>query len=432
MKCTRRRTNGLLAVTLSGALLLTACGGGSEDEASGSSGGDVALDVSLFGTMGYEESGLLDAYEKENPGVKINYESTQEEAEYWTALQTRMRSGDVPDVVGLEVGRIADVTTNQGDQFMDWAKSEHAEQVDQYLDWKREAATTEDGRVVGMGTDVGPMAICYRSDLLEQAGLPTDRAELASRMQSWDDYLALGEEYKASAPKGTAWTDAASGFYNAMVSTEEKIYYDESGEPIWDSNPAVREAFDMAAEAGTAGLTAKLAQFSPEWNQGFASGSFATIACPSWMLGYIRGQAGDAGAGKWDVVTLPGEMGGNWGGSYLAVPEESEHKEEAAKLVAWLTDSERQKELFAELGNFPSNTEAISAVGDVKNEYFMNAPVGEIFGTAAEAAPVQVIGINDGIYRTQLSNALQSVEANGVPVDQAWKAAGKSIENQVG
>jgi cellobiose transport system substrate-binding protein len=433
MKCTRRRTNGLLAVTLSSALLLTACGGGGEEEQDAASeNGEVTLDVSLFGTMGYEESGLLDQYEEENPGVTINYESTQEEAEYWTALQTRMRSGDVPDVVGLEVGRIADVTTNQGDQFMDWAKSEHADQVEQYVDWKREAATTEDGRVVGMGTDIGPMAICYRSDLLEQAGLPTDPAELSSRMQSWEDYLALGEEYKAAAPEGTAWTDAASGLYNAIISTEEKIYYDESGEPIWDSNPAVREAFDMAAEAGQNDLTAKLAQFSPEWNQGFASGSFATIACPSWMLGYIRGQAGDAGAGKWNVVTLPGEMGGNWGGSYLAVPEESDNKEAAADLVAWLTDAERQQELFAELGNFPSNTEAISAVGDVKNEYFMDAPVGEIFGTAAEAAPVQVIGINDGIFRTQLSNALQSVEANGVPVDDAWKAAGKSIENQVG
>jgi cellobiose transport system substrate-binding protein len=283
-----------------------------------------------------------------------------------------------------------------------------------------------------MGTDIGPMAICYRSDLLGEAGLPTDRGELAARMQSWDDYLALGEEYKAAAPEGTAWTDAASGFYNAMISTEEVIYYDESGEPVWDSNPAVRAAFDTAASAGEDGLTAGLAQFSPEWNQGFASGSFATLACPSWMLGYIRGQAGDEAAGKWDVVTLPGEQGGNWGGSYLAVPAESEQAEEAAKLVAWLTSPGQQQTVFTESGNFPSNTEGISAVADVEDEYFMGAPVGQIFGTAAQAAPVQVIGINDGIYRTQLSNALQSVEVNGVSAADAWKAAGASIENQVG
>lgn len=428
---TSRTSTVLLAVALSGSLL-AACGGGGEDEASASSGGDVNLDVSLFGAMGFEEAGLLDAYEKENPGVKITYESTQEEADYWTALQTRLRSGDVPDVVGLEVGRIADVTTNQGDQYVDWAKTDFADQTEQYVDWKREAATTEDGRVVGMGTDIGPMALCYRSDLLEQAGLPTDREELGARLSSWDDYVALGEEFKAEAPKGTAWMDAASGFYNAMVSTEEVIYYDESGEPVWDSNPAVREAFDKAAKAGQDGLTSKLAQFSPEWNKAFASGQFATIACPAWMLGYIKGQAGDAAAGKWDVMTLPGAAGGNWGGSYLAVPEKSEQKEEATKLVAWLTAPEQQQTIFDKTGSFPSNTEAIGGVGDVTNEYFKDAPVGEILGTSSEAAPVQVIGVNDGIYRTQLSNALQSVEVNGVSAGDAWKAAGASIENQVG
>ena len=428
---TSRTSTVLLAVALSGSLL-AACGGGGEDEASAAGGGQVELDVSLFGAMGFEEAGLLDAYEKENPGVKISYESTQEEADYWTALQTRLRSGDVPDVVGLEVGRISDVTTNQGDQYVDWAKTDHADQAQQYVDWKREAATTEDGRIIGMGTDIGPMALCYRSDLLEQAGLPTDREELGARLSSWDDYVALGEEFQAKAPKGTAWMDAASGFYNAMISTEEVIYYDESGEPVWDSNPAVREAFDKAAQAGQDGLTSKLAQFSPEWNKAFASGQFATIACPAWMLGYIKGQAGDAAAGKWDVMTLPGGAGGNWGGSYLAVPEKSEHKEEATKLVAWLTAPEQQQTIFDQTGSFPSNTEAIGGVGDVSNEYFKNAPVGEILGTSSEAAPVQVIGINDGIYRTQLSNALQSVEVNGVSAAEAWKKAGASIENQVG
>jgi hypothetical protein len=62
----------------------------------------------------------------------------------------------------------------------------------------------------------------------------------------------------------------------------------------------------------------------------------------------------------------------------------------------------------------------------------MDAPVGEILGASSQAAPVQVIGINDGIYRTQLSNALQSVEVNGVSAADAWKQAGASIENQVG
>ena len=426
----RRNTTNLVAIAITGSLLLTACGGDS-DSASGSGGGDgdVTLDVSLFGTMGFEEAGLFDQYEQENPGVTINYESTQEEADYWTALQTRLSGGETPDLVGLEVGRIADVTTNQADNFADLSELA-PDAVTGYPDWKSEAATTEDGKVVGLGTDAGPMAICYRSDLLGEAGLPTDPAELAARMTSWDDYIALGREYKASAPSGSAWTDAASGLYSAIVSTETEIYYDESGEPVWDSNPAVREAFDTAAAAGEEGLTAKLQQFAPEWNQGFTSGSFATIACPAWMLGYIKGQAGDEGAGKWNVVQMPGGVGGNWGGSYLGVPEASDQKEEAAKLAAFLTAPENQVKLFNEQGAFPSRSDALTQIGDVTNEYFMNAPTGKVFGDAAKVAPVQILGINDGVYRTQLSNALTSVEANGVSPDDAWEAAGTEIENQ--
>ena len=77
------------------------------------------------------------------------------------------------------------------------------------------------------------------------------------------------------------------------------------------------------------------------------------------MIGYIKGKAGDAGAGKWNVTTLPGGAGGNWGGSYLAIPAASQHKEEAAELITWLTAPEQQAKVFDEAGNFPSTTGGI-------------------------------------------------------------------------
>ncbi len=42
--------------------------------------------------------------------------------------------------------------------------------------------------------------MCYRTDLFEQAGLPTDREELAKKWATWDGYLDLGKQYKAKAP----------------------------------------------------------------------------------------------------------------------------------------------------------------------------------------------------------------------------------------
>ena len=437
MKVERIKAAGLVAGALSAALVLAACGGDDPadepDTTTSEGGGDVNLTVSLFGTFGYEESGLFDEYEASHPGITITYESIQQEDEYWPALQTRLNAGSgVADIQGIEVARIRDVANNQGDKWVDLTTTSAADQIEKYVDWKVAAATTPDGKVLGMGTDIGPMAICYRTDLLEAAGLPSDPDELAAELGSWDDYVELGKQFMASAPDGTAWTDAGSGFYNAIVSTESEIYYDEAGELVWDSNPAVRHAFDLAAEAAQEGLTANVQQFSPEWNQGFASGSFATLACPSWMIGYIKGQAGDAGSGQWNVTGLPGGAGGNWGGAYLGIPQASEHQEEAAELLAWLTAGEQQAKVFAQVGNFPSNLDGIAEVGDVTDDYFNGAPIGEIFGAVAEAAPTQILGDNDGVIKDQLSRALDSVATNGVSPEDAWAAAMADIENQIG
>ena len=428
MSTSRART--ATAVAAVGALLaLTGCSGGAD----AAEGDGTTLTVSLFGTFGYDEAGLFDQYEAENPGITIDYETTQGEDTYWPALLTKLNAGSgASDIQGIEVARIRTATSELADRWVDLTQTAAADQLGQYAQFKQDAATTDDGRVVGLGTDIGPTGICYRTDLLEQAGLPTDPTEVAAAMGSWEDYLALGEQYRDAGGTG-AWTDSAGGLYNAIVSTESEIYYDEAGELVYDTNPAVRSAFDLAARAASSDLTAKLAQFEdPEWNPGFGNGAFATIACPAWMLGYIKGQAGDGGSGQWNVTTLPGGAAGNWGGAYLGVPESSENQEEAVALAQWLTAPEQQEEVFAAGGNFPSNLEAIDAVAGTTDEYFNDAPIGQVFGDIAKEAPTQILGPDDGVLKNEMTNALLTVEVNDVSPEDAWAAAGQAVENQLG
>jgi ABC-type glycerol-3-phosphate transport system substrate-binding protein len=85
-------------------------------------------------------------------------------------------------------------------------------------------------------------------------------------------------------------------------------------------------------------------------DQEFQNNGFATQLCPGWMLGVISGNA--AGVTGWDIAdTFPGG-GGNWGGSYLTVPNQSKHQAEAKKLAAWLTAPEQQLKAFASKGTF--------------------------------------------------------------------------------
>ena len=120
----------------------------------------------------------------------------------------------------------------------------------------------------------------------------------------------------------------------------------------------VKQAYDrMLAMIGD-GLSAGYKSFSDQWNAGFKQGTFATIACPAWMMGYIQGQAGDANKGKWDVTAPPGG-GGNWGGSWLGVPRQSKHPKEAAELVRFLTSPKSQIAAFKKVNNLPSSPVAL-------------------------------------------------------------------------
>ncbi|MER8040275.1 ABC transporter substrate-binding protein [Streptomyces hydrogenans] len=434
MPLTRAATQAALrlgAVALAGSLL-AACGSGASDTASDKPGGKVTVTVDLFGSFGYKEAGLYAEYEKLHPNVTIKQTDTEDEADYWKSLQTRLAGGGgLADVQGIEVGRIASVTQQQADRFEDLRKYGADGLKDQFADAKWAAATGKGGEVLGLGTDVGPEAMCYRTDLFQQAGLPTDRAELAEKWSTWDGYLELGKQYKAKAPAKSAWLDSVGSLFSIMIGQEKERYYDASGALIWETNPALKSAWETSVKATQADLSAKLDQWSPQWNQAFAAGSFATIPCPAWMLGYIKGQAGETGKGKWDIAKLPGGAG-NWGGSYLAVPRAAKNKKEAYELIKWLTAPEQQAKIFAKQGNFPSSTGAIAEVAGTTDPYFSGAPIGQIFGDAAKAAPVQVLGVHDQNINQQITNALSEVERKGLAPEKAWENAKKGVANTLG
>ncbi|MFC8716026.1 extracellular solute-binding protein [Kitasatospora sp. NPDC057198] len=426
----RRTTAALGSTVLATALLLTACssGSGSKDSADGK----VTITVDLFGTFGFKEAGLYDEYMKLHPNITIKQTDTQDEGQYWQALQTKLAGGGgLADIQGLEVGRVASVVQKQADKFTDLKTLGIGDVNDDLVEWKGAAIKTADGKVLGAGTDIGPEAICYRTDLFKAAGLPTDRAELAEKWSTWQGYLDLGKQYAAKAEAGNAWTDSAAGMFAAEVGQQKVRYSDEAGKPVYDSSPAVKTAWNDATALVADGLSAKLAQWTPEWNKAFSTGKFATLSCPAWMIGYIKGQAGDAGSGKWDIAAGPGKTG-NWGGSYLTIPRTAKHPKEAAELIKWLNAKEQQATLFTKQGSFPSSAGAQAAIKDVTDPYFNNAPIGQIFSESAKAMPAQVLGTDDGVIGKAFTDALGEVERTGTAPDTAWKHALDNVKKANG
>ncbi|MFF8458238.1 ABC transporter substrate-binding protein [Streptomyces albidoflavus] len=436
MARTRRkpRTRVVAAISAVSALgLLVGCSGGGEGTGGGRKDGKVTISMGLYGVMGFKETGLLDKYMEENPDVVVEAEIAGDEQTYYTALQTHLAAGSgLKDIQGIEIGRAKELVDTQKDKFADLSG---VKGTDHFLPWKQSQVTSGDGKVIGLGTDIGPMAVCYRKDKFEEAGLPTDRDEVAKLWEGdWAKYVAVGERFKEGV-KGdkVAFMDSASGLFNAMIYGGPQQFYDKEGELVYADNPVVKDAWKLASKAATSDLTAKLRQFQPGWDPGLANGTFATAVCPAWMLAHISEKAGEANKGKWDVAKAP--KGANWGGSFLGVMEDSPVKKEAQELVAWLTAPEQQAFLFQKQSLFPSSRTALESpeVAGAKSEYFNDAPIGEIFGAAAREVPEeQVLGRKDGTIKDIFSQGLTLIESQNKTPDDAWNTTDERVKKAVG
>ena len=441
MSPSMRGTRRLLAVTAAAGIALTmaACGG-SDDEGSTGSDEQVTLKVSTFGRFGYEN--LFKEYEASHPNIKITESKEGDLGKYTNALTQRIAAGSgAGDVVAIEEGAIVQFL-QAPDQFVNFQDHGSEEMKANWLDWKYAQGTTADGKqTIGLGTDVGGLAMCYRPDLFKAAGLPTDREEVSALWPSWEKYIEVGKDFEANkkgAAKDAKFVDSASNTYNSILmqragANPGYTYFDRENKFVMESNPSIKSAWDTTNQLLDAGLSANLKSFTGEWDAGFKNSAFATIACPAWMTGYISGQAGDAGEGKWDIASVPGGSG-SWGGSFLAVPKQSKHQEEAVELAKFLSSPEGQIEAFKAEGTLPSSPKVHEdpALKEFKNKYFSNAPVGEIFVQGAASLKPVYLGTKNQAVRDAIENDIRSVEQGQRSSAEGWQQAIKSAKAAAG
>jgi cellobiose transport system substrate-binding protein len=385
--------------------------------ASAKSHDDVTLRVSLFGDFGYHD--LYKQFEAAHPGVTIK-EEIQSYPDHHSALAQHLATGaGAADVEAIEVGFIAQ-HTSAPQNFVDLRDFGAAGLKSRWLPWKYAQAVARNGAVIGYGTDVGSLAICYRKDLFAKAGLPSQRDAVSKLWPSWQAFINTGKRFQAKAPKGVSFIDSGSNLFNAIIAQSNPAYYDAAGKVIASSNPKVKGAWTLTMQAVTGRMDAGHSAFSNDWNTGFKKGTFATVTCPAWMMGYIQGQA-PATKGKWDIAAVPGG-GGNWGGSFLAVPKQSKNTELAAELAKFLTSPTAETYVFKQTGNLPSQPALLrsAAVQAFKNPFFSNAPVGKIFATSALKLRPQILGPHQGDFQNALSQAVQRVEQKKQSPDKSW------------
>ncbi|WP_214468019.1 ABC transporter substrate-binding protein [Microbacterium flavescens] len=397
-----RRSAVAVAAFSASAIVLAGCAGGGGGQPSADSDEPITLTIATFNDFGYTEE-LLQEYMDENPNVTIVHNRAAESGDARANYFQKLGKEGLADIEAVEIDWFAEAM-----QYSDLLAEAPDSVKGRWLDWKEAAATDPDGRLVGFGTDIGPQGICYRADLFEAAGLPSDREGVAELFDGdWENYLDVADQYKEAT--GKPMIDSANSVLQGIVNQIEYTYTEPDGTVIATENPEIQAAYDLVTERAVPN-SAYPGQWSDDWFASMANGEFATMLCPGWMLGVISGNAPDVTG--WDIADVFPNGGGNWGGSYLTVPANGKNVDAALALADWLTAPEQQVKAFTNAGTFPSQLEAYEdpTLTDATNEYFNDAPTGEILSTRAEA--VTVAPFKDASYfkyHDALQNAVTRV-----------------------
>ena len=393
MRTSRRTIAAAVAGAAAFALVATGCSAGGGGDAGD---GTTTLTLATFNDFGYTDE-LLAEFTAET-GIEVVHNKAATSNDARANFFQKLGKTGLADVEAVEIDWFTEAM-----QYSDLLAPVADDLKGRWLDWKEAAATDAAGNLIAYGTDIGPQGICYRSDLFAAAGLPTDRAEVAKLFDGdWDNFFSIGAQYTATT--GKPFIDSANSVLQGIVNQYELAYEDTDGSIIATTNPDIEAAYKAVVEKAIP-ISAYSGQWSEDWFASMASGEFAAMLCPGWMLGVISGNAPDITG--WDIADAFPGGGGNWGGSYLTVPANGAHVKEAAELAAWLTSPETQLKAFTNAGTFPSQVDALASdeLAGATNEYFNNAPTGTILTDRANAITVATF---KGPKYFQFHDALQN------------------------
>ena len=423
----RRRTAAVAALT-AGALALTGCAASSAGEDA------VALDYWLWDANqlpAYQS--CVEAFEEENPDLEVRI-SQYGWDDYWRKLTASFVAGAGPDVFTdhltrypefAERGLLLDLTTLEATADLDPAE---------FQEGLADLWVGQDGAQYGMPKDFDTVALFYDTALITEAGLsPEDLENLDWNPEdggSFEDTIAhltvdangVRGDQEGFDPENVAVYGLASNGSGGMDGQTQWSWLAGStgwtftDADVWGTeynfdDPQLQASLEWLFGLVDKGFMAPYEEVGSEPNpqQALGSGQAALSANGSWMLPTYAGLEGiDLG-----IAALPSGPVGHpvsmYNGLGDSISSQSEHPEEAARLVDFLGSDECQT-LVGEAGVVfparPAGTEAareafagqgldVSPFLDlVENQHTLYFPVTQSYGSITAL----VTPIMDEIY----------------------------------
>lgn len=393
------------------------------------------ITISAFAGLGDAIQVIIDRYMEENPDIDVELE-IREFADHHTNLLTTLAAGSgATDVVAIEVGYIARFVADGGLVDLNAAPYNAGELTPGIANYAVAQGTSVDGRLIAMPTDLGPGVMFYRRDRLAEAD-----AQVEALQGSWDDYIEFGKTVTRDTD-GDGVNDVfliadAADVYGAMIRSGledgQGIYFDAEGNNLVDSE-RFHEAFRVAKEIRDNGLDAEIAAWTNEWYEAFKDGTVATQFSGAWLQGQLASFMAPETGGLWGAANLPGGAYAAWGGSFYAIPEQSQNKEAAWDLIKYMTTQEDSQLLAFD------TTEAFPALESAWTDEIFDDPIPFLDGQQARQLYIEVVNNivgtvthpGDVVATEVVTTALSSVLNDGVDIDTALAEADQIIQRRV-
>ena len=373
------------AISMVAALSLTGCGGGGDKNAAES---DNTITVWAWDVALKQLQASAEKFKETHPDVEFQFEEMGTEQIY-TKLATTLNTGKgLADVILLEGEQVSGYASKYPDGFADLSDIVNK---DDYLPVKMGEVTVND-KVVGFPWDAGPVALFYRTDYFEQAGVnPED-------IKTWDDFIEAGKKVTATCktPSGEPVkmlpiAPNGSNFWKLLLTEKGAGYFDAEDNTAVNS-PEALECMEMAKKIYDADIALNYTDWA-EYEGVVVNQSVATIPEAVWMIGTIKDKGPDQ-SGKWGVMSLPvfpGDepSGSTNGGSDIVIPAASANVDIAKEFVQFaMTDVDLQADGFVNYGLFPSYIPAYDAeVFTEPDEFFGGQKIYETFIELGKKVP---------------------------------------------
>lgn len=349
-------------ITLSAALLMTACGGNSDNEGGSDFKGDT-LTVGVWGGNESEERSLdeMIAVFEEETGARIEKKVY---TDYNTQIQADLAGKTAPDVFYVDAymypwfsqnGVLADL---DGDSY----------DSDKFYESLTDAFTT-DSKLQAIPKDMSTLALYLNTEIFEKAGVSIDEIPT-----SYEEYVTWLPEFqeKIDAAYGEGKVFAMS--YNQDMARNYHLATRDGGMPLAEDGTAnledekVVENLAILKELVDTKAVVTPKEIGTGWNgEAFGSGKIAIMDEGNWVYQTLKDEFSDVTFTVREMPTYKGTEGSmmfsvGWG-KYIG----TEQSELADKWIQYATGVEGMQLWVEGTGTLPSRQDVADAAKITEN-----------------------------------------------------------------